>query len=510
MLYFRGAGKMLCFPALLVSVYRYSAPMKRKKACIDIYKKPFDISAQLDHRINLRTDRVLRLPLKRICIYAVTSTAVLTFMFGLVNAPSGSISLAATSKEAERSALEAQLKQLEQEIADHEATVAKYQKQGKTLQGEINTLNAKIAKLNLQIKSITLNLSKLNQDIEATKSKIVSTEGSIGEQKDMLSSILQELYQSDQQSVMELIMQNPKFSDFFLNVNNLMALQDNLRQTLEKIVALKNDLVDHKESLAMEYNDVEQLKKYQELQQQQAKQIESEKKSLLTVTKGQESKYQQIVAEKKKTAAQIRSRLYELLGGGQLTFGEAYKLAKIAADATGVRPALVLAVLDRESALGRNVGKCKYDTNPYYPAQANNKTTMHPTRDIPVFLDLMKELNMNPGDVFVSCPIPRDGAYGGGMGPAQFIPSTWAGYKDKISAVTGNRPANPWNNLDAFVATALYMKSAGAVNGDIASERMAAAKYYAGGNWKNYLNTYGARVVQRAEEFQEDIDVLNG
>jgi membrane-bound lytic murein transglycosylase B len=307
------------------------------------------------------------------------------------------------------------------------------------------------------------------------------------------------------------MMANPKLSDFFLDLNNLVAVQDNLRITLEKVVALKNELVDHKEALALEYDDVSQLKAYQESQRNSVKKVEGDKKDLLQVTKGQESKYQELLTERKKTAAQIRSQIFELLGGGELSFGEAYKFAKAASDATGVRAALILAVLDRESALGRNVGQCKYNVNPYYPARASNPTTMHPTRDIPIFLEITKELGLNPDNMMVSCPIPSDGAYGGGMGPAQFIPSTWARYEDQIASLSGNNPPSPWNNLDAFVATALYLKNAGAGSGaSLYEEKVAAARYYAGGRWQYYLSTYGERVVSRAQEFQDDIDVLVG
>lgn len=459
-------------------------------------------------RINLRGAKRIEIPLKRITQYAIISVALVSFLFGSVYAPSAGGLFAAT--DTDRAALEAQLKDLENQIAENEALVAQYKKQGTTLSSEIKKLNAKIAQINLQIKAITLNLKQLSGDIENTKDKITTTEGDISNYKGLLSDILQYVYENDQRNAIEMILENPRFSDFFLDVNNFLAIQDNLRQTLEKVIELKNQLMDQKESLAAQYNDVAQLKAYQEAQAQSAKDLQKQKQNLLIVTKGQESKYQQIVAEKKKTAAEIRSRLYELIGGGELSFGEAYKLAKLASDVTGVRAALILAVLDRESALGKNVGKCKYDVNPYYPTQAKNPTTMHPTRDIPIFLEITKELGLDPHNVFVSCPIPRDGAYGGAMGPAQFIPSTWVGYKDRIASITGSSPANPWNNRDAFIATALYLKSAGAVAGNLYSEKVAAAKYYAGGNYKNYLNTYGARVVEQAESFQDDIDVLNG
>ncbi|MEK7495876.1 MAG: hypothetical protein AAB616_00180, partial [Patescibacteria group bacterium] len=82
--------------------------------------------------------------------------------------------------------------------------------------------------------------------------------------------------------------------------------------------------------------------------------------------------------------------------------------------------------------------------------------------------------------------------------------------KDKIASITGSNPSSPWTNVDAFMATALYLKDAGAGKGaSLTDERKAAAKYYAGSRWSLYLSTYGSRVVAQAQKFEEDIAILS-
>lgn len=417
-----------------------------------------------------------------------------------------------TSGEEERRALEAELAGLEKQIEEYEATIAKYKAEGKTLSNEIASLNAKIAKANAQIKALNLELAKLTKEINETQRQITRTEGNIDSHKDAISRYLRDLYERDREGLVEVVLSQGEFSDFFGYIENVTLAQENLRVALAEISRLREDLVEQKDRLATKKDDTENFRRIQEAQRKNVQTTQTEKNQLLKATKGKESEYQKVLKKTQATAAQIRTRIFQLLGGGELTFEAAYDFAKLAENATGVRAALILAILHRESLLGKNVGRCSY------------ATAMHPTRDKPYFLELLGRLGVDPSSEFakVSCPIAGHGSYGGAMGPAQFIPSTWKLYESKIAAVTGSNPPSPWNNADAFAATAVYMKdllgssscknyaeaNKNQVSYQTLLERCAAAKYYSGGNWYTYRFWYGEPVVTQANEFEKDIAVL--
>jgi membrane-bound lytic murein transglycosylase B len=369
------------------------------------------------------------------------------------------------------------------------------------LNGQIAELNAKIAKLNLQIEATNLTLTQLNQQIGETQSQIAETQTDMENKKAALGNLLEGLYRTDDVTPSMMLLESPRLSDFWSNTQDITLLQSNTRMAVRQVADLQTRLQGQEQQFEASKADAASAQAYAQAQASQIASTKSQKAQLLSETKGQESKYRVLLTQTQATAAQIRDRIFQLLGGGQLSFEDAYQYAELASNATGIDPSLILAVLDRESELGQNVGQCNY------------QTAMSPS-NIPIFLQLLGQLGLDPNTMLVSCA-NADGAYGGAMGPAQFVPSTWQLYAPSVASVTGDNPPSPWKDADAFTATALYLKDsmtgcASLYSSSVSQERCTAAKYYAGSRWRNYLWTYGEAVVSRAESFAQDIQTING
>jgi membrane-bound lytic murein transglycosylase B len=299
--------------------------------------------------------------------------------------------------------------------------------------------------------------------------------------------------------------------------DSFQSVQESLKITFEQLKSDKASTTEEKEHLDARRNA--ELDARYEIQQQQ-KNIESnkaEQKQLLALSKGAEQAYTKLIADKQARAAQIRSALFSLRDAASIPFGQALQYATLASQKTGVRPAFILAVITQESNLGSNVGKC-YVTNMQTGAGVNAKTgamvsnVMSPKRDVPPFIQILKEIGGEPSKQVVSCPFTI--GWGGAMGPAQFIASTWMLIKDRVANAVGvSGMPDPWNPAHAFMASAIYLGDLGASNQTYTSERNAACKYYSGracglvtGN-----TTYGNSVVALADKIQRTmIDPLQG
>jgi membrane-bound lytic murein transglycosylase B len=419
-----------------------------------------------------------------------------------------SIAFAQASNEAQ---LRAELAALQQEIATKESELANQKKNSATLGRDVSILRGQIDKAKLQIQAKQKMILSLGGQINQKQNHIVELDIKKKRGENTLAQILRKKYQLEQVTLPELFLSNVTVSDYFLDGDVISSMNKSLQNSFQLIRTATAETNKEKDLLE-EKKDAEADVKYSlEQDKKQVETKESEKNKLLADSKNKEKSYEQIIKERKARADKIRAELFRFAGGSTkaIPFGTALEYAKAAERSTGTPAAFVLAILTQESALGANVGQC-------YISSANDgtgtnragtktfKNSMHPKRDIPPFLEITGDLGLDPYKTLVSCPIAGVAGWGGAMGPAQFIPSTWKIFAKKVAAITGS--SNPWDARDAITASSTYLSELGAGSG-YSGQIRAACKYYGSGGSSC---SYGKQVLARVAKIQENIDILEG
>jgi peptidoglycan hydrolase CwlO-like protein len=400
--------------------------------------------------------------------------------------------------------LERQLQDIQAQIDIYSKELGKAQSQKKTLINKIKQLQTKQKALQLQIKETSLKLTALEDKIGVVEKNIGVN--LIKEEKlnAEITATLREINQVDNNFIVALVTADG-FAAFLNQIREYSEITNELTSLRAETRNIRAKLEDQQNVLEDQKDQTSNLLKIKSIQQNDLLGTLKEQNGLLDETKGLESNYQVILSDQKKRAAEIRNRMYELFDTGkQITFGQAVEIAKYASNLTGIRPAFLLAILTQESNLGKNVGTCN---RPGDPPEKSWKVIMKPTRDQEPFKTITAELGLDPDQTPVSCPMRdkkgKQVGWGGAMGPAQFIPSTWMGYKDRISTLTGKKPADPWDIRDAFVAASLMLKANGA-DGTDDGDWKAAMRYFSGST-NTQFRFYGDNVLSITKQYLQDI-----
>ncbi len=459
---------------------------------------------------------------KRFIFVAIFVAVITAFIFAIFSAnqiSAQSVSSISTSRQAEVNAhkakLEADLAQIDTEIVVQDKLVQDKQQEVVSYQRDVALLGAQVNKAKLVIKAKDIVIRKLGDDISEKKETINELTEKIDRERQSLAQLVRKTDEVDQSSIVEVVLSQKNLSDFFLDLDSFTSIKGALKNSLGIISEAKEQTEEEKISLEDKQRKEADTRAELDSAKRQVQKNEAEKAKLLSITKNQKKEYQKVLDERKKQAAQIRAALFALRDTGAIPFGRALEYAQVALQKTGVRPAFLLAVFTQESGLGANVGSC-YLKDKTTGAGVGIRTgkifsrVMKPTRDVEPFLTIVSELGGDPFTTRISCP--QEIGWGGAMGPAQFIPSTWMGLRNSVAKLLGKSQTDPWNPEDAFMAAAVYLRDLGAANGGYSAERDAACRYFSGSRCSksSFVAGYGNSVIAKATHIQENmIDPLN-
>lgn len=431
--------------------------------------------------------------------------------------------------------LKAELAQVEKEQAETEKILLDTQNQSASISRDILILSTKIKAAQLNIKAKNILIESLGKDINKKQEEIQTLDVHINRGKETLTQIMRKTNEIDSSTFVEFVLAKNDLSEAFLDIDNFQSVQSSLKTTFENIRDDKAQTETEKSHLNIKKNNETDARKIIEKEKKNIESNEKEKQRLLSISKSSEKAYSIELASKKAKAAQIRAALFSLRDSAAIPFGDALAFANSASKVTGVQPSFLLAILTQESNLGENVGSCLLsdlvtgngvgkNTGSIFErimyAKPAGDTSKRASDTVP-FKNITERLGRDWKSTPVSCP-PEHKYYlgrgfGGGMGPSQFIPSTWELFKNSIGKLL-NLPGDsvdPWNPKHAFMATAVYMRDLGAGAGTYTAQRNAACSYYSGSicnsNRKPPNTFYGDQVMAKADLIQRTmIDPLQG
>ncbi|MBI3633793.1 MAG: hypothetical protein HY226_05915 [Candidatus Vogelbacteria bacterium] len=458
--------------------------------------------------------------MKRYFLYSlVVFSLVVSSLAKNAFAESTNISCDTVNDTDSQDVLQIKLNKCESDIKEQAAMLKVKELQSTNLERDLSILGYKINQSKLEIQARDISILNLDRNIDQKGQAIQDLGSRIDSLRASTAELIKKTNEVESASLVEVILTSTNISDFYQDLGSFDSLEASIGNAVTSIRQTKVTEEQHKKDLQDKQEKERELKAVQEIDKRKQEVVETEKNRIFQETKGQEKKYKEVLAQKQKLINDIKNKILKITGGGELTFADALKLVRVAERAIGVRAAFILSILTQESGMdgviGRDLGKCFYNT-PWNNLSATVMSNMQK----PSYLYILQNLSKDPNTTPVSCPIASDGQYGGAMGPSQFMPKTWwdigaqTGYKNRVQSITGSPFASPFDNLDAFTATALYLDDAlsgceSIYKTQVSREKCAAAKYYAGANWKRHLNDYGTNVAYRAAEFQKDIDTLD-
>lgn len=398
----------------------------------------------------------------------------------------------AATLEEQLAAKKQQIDDLQKQIEAYQLEIKLKESEAKTLEKQINLLADKIRKIQSEIKALGLAIDLTGLEIIDKQQEILSKQDKINKDKELLVHSLWLLYRTEEiNNPLVMFIRSNTISDFLREINDLVALQESIISTMEKIEEERKLLEDEKIQLEEKQQEQEKLKSLQEVQQREVNLRKLEQNILLGQAKRRKTQLVTLLSLSKEQAEKLRDEIYYLQRNG-ISLEDAIKYGQIVAERAGIRAAFLLALLEVESGLGTNIGSGRY------------KTDMNPNQ-WDYFFEITKKLGLDPEVT----PVSKKPSYGwgGAMGAAQFLPGTWLGYEKEVARLTGHNPPSPWRIEDSFMAAALKLARDGA-SSKTQSGELAAAKKYLSGNpncTKSICNWYANLVLDKAAEIEKNL-----
>ena len=218
------------------------------------------------------------------------------------------------------------VEQLQSQINSHQAEIEALNKQIAQFEKDLTAVGAKKQTLQTAVNTLDLSVKQTQAKVKAKQSQIASTElqiqqlsGEIGNKEQSISldsaaiaETVRTLYETQKESLVELILTNDSVADLWDDTETVRTVQETMQGHVTSLQSAKQVLTEDKVKTEDKRQELVEQKQELASQEQSLAVQKKEQQSLLTQTKNQESNYQSLLAQKKASKATFEAALNDL------------------------------------------------------------------------------------------------------------------------------------------------------------------------------------------------------
>jgi len=205
-----------------------------------------------------------------------------------------------------------EIEELKQQEEEYRGAIGEKKHQAKTLEGLIVDFNQKIRNVEDSIIEKEGEISDVKLQIQQTELEIETKKETIKRTRIYIAATLREVYESDAEEIVELVLKYENFSEFFNQVEYRDLLQQDLRVRLDDITALKETLEQKRAALDSQHEEMEGLKQELERRNSVLAAQRTQKGDLLKDTRNEEWRYKEILKDVEAKQKAVQLEIFEL------------------------------------------------------------------------------------------------------------------------------------------------------------------------------------------------------
>lgn len=201
------------------------------------------------------------------------------------------------------------IEELEKDIEVYKQAIVAKRTEALTLKNHLAIMDDDIHAIELEIKKLQEEIDAVALEIENLKLDIRSQEEKIAEHKSTLEELLRILYRNDQKSILDIILENGSFSEYYNYSHSLVSLNSELTDAVQRIKDLKTSLEEKKTELEGKIAELGNLQIDFSTKKDTLLAQKESKADVLKQTQNDESNFQKLVSDVKSEQDAINSEI---------------------------------------------------------------------------------------------------------------------------------------------------------------------------------------------------------